>query len=107
VRKKWTYASSSDKRGGHPQTVAEVESLVVRLARENDWGGGKLHGELKKLGFNMSETTLRQILRRHGIPPAPERNRSGTSWCTFLKHYRHQLLASDFFTVETLRLQTL
>jgi transposase InsO family protein len=66
-----------------------------------------LHGELKKLGMTIGETTLRDILRRHGIPPAPERQRRATSWRTFLKHYRHQLLACDFFTVETLRLQTL
>ena len=106
VRKKWTYASSG-KRGGRPSTDAELEALVLRLARENGWGGGKLQGELKKLGYSISETTLRDILRRHGIPPAPERKRRATSWRTFLKHYRHQILACDFFTVETLRLQTL
>jgi hypothetical protein len=42
VRKKWTYASSSGNRGGRPKTDAELEVLVVRLARENGWGGGKL-----------------------------------------------------------------
>jgi putative transposase len=106
VRRKWTYASSG-KRGGRPSTNAELEALVLRLARENGWGGGKLQGELKKLGYSISETTLRDILRRHGIPPAPERQRRASSWRTFLNHYRHQILACDFFTVETLRLQTL
>ena len=66
-----------------------------------------MHGELKKLGFHLSETTIRDILRRHGIPPAPERQRRASSWRTFLKHYRHQFFTCDFFTVETLRLQTL
>jgi hypothetical protein len=84
-----------------------VEALILRLVRENGWGGGKLHGELKKLGVTIGETTLRDILRRHNIPSTPERQRRATSWRTFLKHYRHQLLACDFFTVETLRLQTL
>ncbi|MBK8021924.1 MAG: transposase [Chloroflexi bacterium] len=106
IRKKWTYASAR-KRGGRPRTDAEVEALVLRLARENGWGGGKLHGELKKLAVTIGETTIRDILRRHGIPPARGRQRRTTSWRTFLKHYRHQLLACDFFTVETLRLQTL
>ena len=106
VRKKWTYASARN-RGGRPRTDAEVEALILRLAHENGWGGGKLHGELKKLGVTIGETTLRVILRRHGIPPAPERQRRATSWRTCLKHYRHQLLACDFFTVETRRLNTL
>ena len=106
VRQKWTYASAR-KRGGRPRTDAEIEALVLQLARENGWGGGKLHGELKKLAVTIGETTVRDILRCQGIHPAPERQRRTTSWRTFLKHYRHQLLACDFFTVETLRLQTL
>jgi len=105
VRKKWTYTSARN-RGGRPKTDAAIEALILRLVRETGWGGGKLHGELKKLGVTIGETTLRDILRRHNIPPAPERQRRATSWRTFLKHYRHQLLACDFFTVETLRLQT-
>lgn len=106
VCKKWTY-SSPRNRGGRPRTDAEVEALILRLVRENGWGGGKLHGELKKLGVTVGETTLRDILRRHNVPPAPERQRRATSWRTFLIHYHCQLLACDFFTVETLRLQTL
>lgn len=106
VRRKWTYAATKN-RSGRPRTDAEIEALVLQLARENGWGGGKLHGELKKLGVTVGETTVRDILRRHNVPPAPERQRRATSWHTFLKYYRHQLLACDFFTVETLRLQTL
>ncbi len=44
-------------------------------------------------------------MQRHHRPPAPERGRS--SWRTFLNHYRAQMLACDFFTIETIRLQTL
>lgn len=66
-----------------------------------------MHGELKKLGVTIGETTRRDILRRHHMPPPPERQRRATSWRTCLKHYRHQRLACAFFTVETLRLQTL
>jgi hypothetical protein len=97
VRKKWTYTSARN-RGGRPRTPAEIEALVVQLARENGWGGGKLLGELKKLGVTIGETTLRDILRRHNIPPAPLRKQRASSWRTFLKHHRHQLLACDFFT---------
>jgi putative transposase len=46
VRKKWTYAAAKN-RGDRPRTDAEIEALVLQLARENGWGGGKLHGELK------------------------------------------------------------
>ena len=53
----------------------------------------------------MSATTIHTLLLRHGVPPAPERRRS--SWQTFLNHYKTQFLACDFFTVETLTLQTL
>jgi putative transposase len=103
VRKKWTYASPRH-RGGRPRTDAEAEALILRLVRENGWGGGRLPGALKKLGVMIGETTLRDLLRRHNIPPAPDRQRRATSWRTFLNHDRHPLLACDFFTVETLRL---
>ena len=68
-------------------------------------GYRKIEGELLKLGYVVRSTTIKEILRRHGIPPAPERGRS--SWRAFLNHYRHQMLACDFFTVETVMLRTL
>lgn len=106
LRKQWTFPSSSGKRGGRPKTDTELEALVVRRAHENDWGRGKLPGELQKLGCHIGETTLRAILRRHGIPPARERKKRGTSGRACLKHDRHPLLACACFTVETLRLHT-
>jgi len=78
----------------------------VRLARENsDWGNGKIQGELIKLGYELSDETVATILKRHGIPPAPERHRS-PSWRHLMTHYKDQILVSDFFTVETFFLQT-
>ncbi len=65
--------------GGRPRTSTELEQLVVRLARENDWGYGKIQGELKKLGHALSTETIRNILKRHGIPPTRERANS-LSW---------------------------
>jgi putative transposase len=105
VRRKW--AQPSKHTGGRPRTQRENERLVVRLARENvDWGYGKIQGELLKLNIDLSEETIANILERHGIPPAPERGTS-PSWRHLMTHYKEQLLACDFFTVETLFLQTI
>ena len=79
---------------------------MIQLARENPrWGYKRITGELRKLGIKRDPTTVKHILERHGIPPAPRRRR--TSWRTFLNHYKQQMLACDFLTVETLCLQTL
>ena len=106
VRRKWTFQRPSPR--GRPAIDHELEQWIKRLAQENPgWGFGKLQGELRKLGFTVSPNTIRNVLRRSGIPISPERHRPGTSWRTFLRHYQHQMLTCDFFTVETVRLQTL
>jgi putative transposase len=105
--KKWTFQRKADHQGGRPITDPELVVLVLRLARENAWGAGKIQGELLKLGYRLGETTVRDILHRHGILPAPERRHHTNHWSTFIKHYHNQLLACDFFTVETLWSQTL
>jgi putative transposase len=105
VRKKWTFTDKA-KQGGRPPLDAEVEALIVKLARENAWGAGKIQGELQKLGYCVSETTILNVLRRHDIPSQPERQQS-SSWQTFLNHYKDHILACDFLTIETLRLQTI
>jgi putative transposase len=107
VRKKWTFQQQNKNCGGRPRITPELEALVLHLAHENAWGAGKIQGELIKLGYRLGETTVRDILRRHGILPAPERRHPTNHWSTFLKHYRHRVLACDFFTVETLWLKTL
>jgi transposase InsO family protein len=68
-------------------------------------GYDKIQGELLKLGYSLDPGTIKNVLRRHRLLPAPQRGRS--SWRIFLNHYRHQMLACDFFTIETLRLETL
>ncbi len=103
VRRKWTYRRQNP---GRPRTGKEIEQLVLRLARENDWGYERIENELLKLGYAISHETVGTILERHGIPPAPERYPS-PSWRHLITHYIDQLLACDFFTVETLFLQTL
>ena len=106
VRRKWTFRRHPQP-SGRPATAAEVEALVVRFARENPaWGYRRIQGELAKLGHRLGHTTVRAILRRHGLSPAPERRRRGSTWRSFLSRHRDQILACDFFTVETLFLKT-
>jgi len=105
VRRKWTCRRTH--RGGRPAIPAEVEALILRLARENPrWGHRRIQGELGKLGHAVSASAVRAALRRHRVPPAPQRQRT-TSWRDFIRSHQEQLLACDFFTVETLFLQTL
>ena len=106
VKRKWTF--KQERRAGRPRTTAEVEALVVRLAQDNPhWGIDRIHGELLKLGIRLGATTVRAILARHGIPPAPQRSKQASSWRHLMSHYKEQILACDFFTIETIRLQTL
>ena len=78
----------------------------MRLAQENPrWGYQRLQGELRKLGITVSATSIRAVLRRHHLPPAPRR--ASTSWRAFLRAQAAGILATDFFTVETMLLKTL
>jgi len=80
--------------------------LLLRLARENPtWGSVRIRGEFLKLGYAVAASTIQVLLRRHRLPPAPQR--AGLSWPAFLRAHAAGLLACDFFTVETVRLQTL
>jgi transposase InsO family protein len=106
VRRKWTFRQR--RAAGRPRLGAELEELIVRLARENpSWGYSRIHGELGKLGHGLGRSTVRDVLTRQHVPPAPARRQKGSTWRQFLGHYRHQMLACDFFTVETAFLQTL
>jgi putative transposase len=65
----------------------------------------RIRGELRKLGIRVGATTIRTLLRRHGLGPAPRR--AGPSWTQFLRAQAEGIVACDFFTVETIRLKTL
>jgi putative transposase len=87
---------------GRPRVSPEVEALVVRLARENrGWGYDRIVGALANLGYQVSDQTVGNILRRHDIAPAPERSRT-TTWKEFIKSHMDVLAGADFFTVEVL-----
>jgi putative transposase len=77
---------------------------VRRLARENPrWGHRRICGELAKLGFRVSPTSIRRLLAQRGLEPAPRR--SGPSWREFLRSQSASIVACDFFTVETILLR--
>src|SRR5215469_16919756 len=87
---------------GRPRISPEVEALVIRLARENrGWGYDRIVGALVNLGFQVSDQTVGNILRRHNIAPAPERSRTTTSK-DFVRSHMDVLAGADFFTVEVL-----
>lgn len=105
VKRKWT--CKHQNKGGRPRLNQEIRSLIVRPAKENPgWGYGKIEGELLKLSIKVSQTTIRNILNRHGIVPAPVRA-GAIGWRQLMNHYKSQLLACDFLTIETLFLKTI
>jgi putative transposase len=78
----------------------EKRELVRRLARENPrWGYQRISGELSKLGLSVSPSTVRRLLARAGLGPAPRR--FGPSWREFLRAQATSIVGCDFFTVET------
>ncbi len=85
---------------GRPRVDADIEELVVRLAQENKSSGyDRIAGALANLAYEVSDQTVGNILRRHGIPPAPERKKT-TTWTEFIRSHRDVLAATDFFTAE-------
>ena len=85
---------------GRPRVDADIEEMVVHLAKENkSWGYDRIAGALANLGHEVSDQAVGNILRRHGIPPAPERKKAST-WTEFIRSHMDVLAATDFFTAE-------
>jgi len=104
VRQKWTYGK--ERTPGRPPIDPLIAELIVRMAGENArWGCVRISSELRKLGIRVGATTIRTLLRRHGLGPAPRR--TGPSWTQFLRAQAEGIVACDLFTVETIRLRTL
>jgi putative transposase len=92
--------SQQRKAPGRPAIDQELEALVMRMARENrSWGYDRIVGALANLGHTISDQTVGNILKRHGIPPAPER-KTTTTWTEFIRTHMDVLVATDFFTAE-------
>ena len=92
--------SQQRKAPGRPAIDQELEALIVRMARENrSWGYDRIVGALANLGYTVSAQTVGNVLKRHGLAPAPERKKT-TTWKEFIRTHMEVLVATDFFTAE-------
>jgi putative transposase len=105
VRRKWAAFGRRGSLGRRP-VPTELRELVVRLASENPtWGYLRIKGELRKLGHTLSASTIRRLVRKKRLPPAPRRG--GMAWGEFIRAHAATVLACDFFTVDTVLLRRL
>jgi hypothetical protein len=94
-RSYWRWKSRN--RGGRPRIDSDLRALIGQMSLENSlWGAPRVHGELLKLGFEVSQSTVAKYMpKRHGRPP-------GQSWWTFLRKHAPEIAAMDLFVVPTL-----
>jgi len=98
----WNWLSRRGVRSGRPPLPREVRALIRRMATENSWGAPRIHGELLRLGFEVSERSVSRYLR--ALPRAP---RAGQTWTNFLRNHRDGIAAMDFFSVPTVTFRVL
>ncbi len=99
VRRRWT--EKSRRTPGRPRTHRNIARLAVRMAHENEHRGyRRIAGELATLGIRVAPSTVREILKRRGLEPAPRRE--GPGWAEFLRSQAQAIVALDLFTVDLL-----
>ncbi len=93
----WAWLSRHRPSSGRKPTSKELRELIWRMMKENPtWGAPRIHGELKMLGFDVSERTISRWMQR-----APHNLELGRQWLAFLRNHRELIAAMDFFTVPT------
>ena len=96
------YDGSQQRRPGRPRSSQEIQALILRMAKDNHtWGYRRIRGALRNLGHRIGRSTIKRILKNHGIEPAPERGKT-MSWDTFLKAHWGAIAAADFFSLDIL-----
>ena len=96
----WTWKCRRGK-SGRPGISKDVRELIRTMSQNNSlWGAPRIHGELLKLGINISQATVAKYMVRHPKPPSQ-------AWRTFLKNQTKQLASIDFFTVPTISFRIL
>jgi transposase InsO family protein len=99
VAQKWVY-STNRKTVGRPRIRQAIVDLILRFASEiSSWGYDRIQGALANVGYHVSDQTVGNVLKEHGIDPAPDRKRQ-TTWKTFIKSHWDVLAAIDFTTIE-------
>ena len=94
------FDSSGKRKPGQPRIRQEVVDAIVRFAKENPtWGYDRIQGALKNLGYHIANSTVANVLKAHGIEPAPDRQQT-PAWATFLRAYWDFIFATDFTTAE-------
>ncbi len=96
----WTWKCRRGK-SGRPGISREIRELIRTMSKTNSlWGAPRIHGELLKIGIDVSQATIAKYMVRHHNPPSQ-------TWRTFLKNHAKQLASINFFTVPTISFQVL
>ena len=96
-----TFDSSGKRKPGRPRIGPKIVDAIVRFATENSiWGYDRIRGALRNVGYHIADSTVANVLKTHGIEPAPDRQRT-PSWSTFLKAHWDSLFATDLVTKGT------
>src|ERR1035437_1375329 len=99
---KFYWRWKSKPKGGRPKVSREVIALIKQMANENsEWGAPKIHSELQKLEFDISESTVQRHM------PKKEKRTTGQNWMTFLKNHSQEIISIDFLTVPTINFKLL
>ena len=99
--KRYWWRLSQSKGPGRPRVSSEIRTLISNMAATNPfWGAPRVHGELLKLGYEISERTVSRLMPKNDKKPSQ-------TWTTFLRNHVGQMVSIDFFTVATVRLHVL